>query len=177
MRDWIASKPSLWLLQDYSMDQGCGSRAPKISLSYSLTMVLKEKTGSYFNPPFLFIGSENASDKSRGQRSLERHPSQEPGIWIFGAMLWSTGLQPRHASEPSAKPGDLTDVTAAVEKVTPAGWLVCLRKNWQSSTCIAWKQDQEVQMAGREANLYSYGQCSPCLARGTEKKKQGLISP
>lgn len=75
MRDWIASKPSLRLLQDYSMDQGSGSRAPKISLSYSLTMVLKEKTGSYFNPPFLFIGSENASDKSRGQRSLERHPS------------------------------------------------------------------------------------------------------
>lgn len=40
----------------------------------TLTMMLKEKTGSYFKPFFPLIGLENSSDKSRGQRSLERHP-------------------------------------------------------------------------------------------------------
>lgn len=37
-------------------------------------MMLEEKTESYFKPFFPLIGLENSSDKSGGQRSLERHP-------------------------------------------------------------------------------------------------------
>ena len=74
---WLLARPHQTFPRDSAYPGGCrlwNCGWVFVQCPRTLTMMLEEKTESYFKPFFPLIGLENSSDKSGGQRSLERHP-------------------------------------------------------------------------------------------------------
>lgn len=89
----------------------------------------------YFKPFLPLIGLENSSDKSGGQKNLEQHPHCEPRISTFWVEMWP--IRSDNASLWAlVKPRVLTDVAAAVEKVTSSR-MACLSPEKLAVKCIA----------------------------------------